>query len=97
MPKVSPAVFIALTSFYPAVVAAQEEEVEEQPTLWGEQRAETQLAGAQRLHVLSDQALQEAPPILAADGDQRSAFKAGDGGRDRLGVADKTSPGGAPA
>ncbi len=63
-----------------ALLAPDDEEVVEQPALRRQQRAEARLAGPERLHVLGQQALQEAAPILAGDGDQGAVGQGGDAG-----------------
>src|SRR6185437_4382290 len=60
--------------------APDDEEVVEQPSLRRQQRPEERLAGGQRLDVLGQEALQEAPPVLAGDRDQRPGFERRDAG-----------------
>ena len=80
-----------------AVLAADDEEVEQQPALRGQQGAEPRLSGLKALHVLTDQVLQEVAPVGAAQSDQGAAGKGGDGRWVRHGDAVKDRSGGAPA
>ncbi len=61
-----------------AVVPAEQEQVEKHLALGRQQSAEPQFAQAQRLHVLGDQALQEAAPIRAGHRNQGAAFQGSD-------------------
>ncbi|MNT06310.1 hypothetical protein D3C72_1409700 [compost metagenome] len=68
-----------------AVLLAPEEEVEQQAAGRGQQGAEAQGAGFQRLHVLRQQVVQEGAGVRAGDADQGAAVEAGDGHAAKIG------------
>ena len=80
-----------------AVVAADDEQIEQKPSLRVQQSSEPGFFRSQGLNVLGQQSLQEASPILTGYRDERSAGEGGDGGICRHGSAVKGSAGGAPA
>ncbi|MNS76988.1 hypothetical protein D3C72_1105550 [compost metagenome] len=67
------------------VLLAPQEEVEQQPARRGQQGAEAQSAGLQRLHVLGQQVVQEGAGVRAGDADQGAAVEASDGHAAKIG------------